>query len=250
MADQQDQTPSLAPLSTERKTFWDAPARKAAVPGRAHSRIIRSMRLLLPLIAVGVVGLLMAWPRVEDTMAPIPDQAQKSGQATMGKNELLNPSFESEDSHQRPYHVKADRAVQNTQDPEVVMLDKPRGDMMINDNSTVSLEADSGKYRQKQERLLLQGNVKLLDAEGFSMTMDKLLVDVREQTAISDTPVWGSGPDGTLEATGLKAEGKAGTLIFTGPARLVLTPKDESAPASPAQETPPAIIFDGTAAQE
>ena len=41
--------------------FWDQPVIRYALPGKNYTRFVRSMRLLLPLIAASVIGLIMVW---------------------------------------------------------------------------------------------------------------------------------------------------------------------------------------------
>ena len=54
------------------------------------------------------------------------------------------------------------------------------------------------------------------------MVTEKLLVNLSSREAWSDKPVYGQGPAGTLQATGLQAHTETDHLIFTGPAKLVL----------------------------
>ena len=58
--------------------------------------------------------------------------------------------------------------------------------------------------------------------DGYELTTEQVDLDIISQTAHSDTPVSGHGPAGTISSSGLDANGKTGTLIFTGPARMTL----------------------------
>lgn len=197
-------------------------ARKISAAGAArHSRIVRVLRLVLPLVAVGIVGLLVSWPRVEERMLAPADTAAPAPQA-VARNELINPRFESEDSDAQPYVVTAARAVQSTANPDIVMLEKPVGDLQLEKGGKVGAVAESGAYNQQAQTLTLEGHVKLTHDDGYEMTTEKLRVDMGARTVWSDTKVTGHGPAGTLEATGVKAAMADGQVIFTGPARLVL----------------------------
>ncbi len=204
----------------ERFRRWRPPVAKSALSGRAYSLFVRWMRLILPLIAIGIVGLLMAWPRVEETMAPVPKEAIIP--QTIGKNELVNPRFESEDEKSQPFTVTANRAVQSAKNPDVLILDHPVADIILQDGTWLAVEAKRGAYRQESEKLLLEENVKLFHDQGYELKTAKLVVDMKSRQAWSDQDVYGQGPAGTLEATGMQAHSDKGLLIFTGPVKLVL----------------------------
>ena len=59
------------PEKQKRTGFWDQPVIRHAAPGKTYTRFVRGMRIFLPVVAVSVIGIVMAWPRVQNTMAPI-----------------------------------------------------------------------------------------------------------------------------------------------------------------------------------
>jgi lipopolysaccharide export system protein LptC len=216
-----DKSPIAAP-PRGRGGFWEQTDRKRRDRNRFYTRIVRSLRFILPLFATGVVALLMAWPRVRDTVATLPKDTLAPVPA-VGKNELINPRYDGRDGNLRPYEVTADHAIQSPNDPKLVLLDKPKGRLALADPDSIAGAADSGTYNQADSKLNLSGHVTLTHSLGYAMTTEKLLVDIKTQTAVSDLPVHGNGPAGTIEATGIKVDHNAGILIFTGPAHLVLT---------------------------
>ena len=54
------------------------------------------------------------------------------------------------------------------------------------------------------------------------MLTEKLLLNLQSRKAWSDQPVYGQGPAGSLEATGMKADAEGDKLVFTGPVKLIL----------------------------
>lgn len=197
--------------------------RALRLPGKGYTTFVRIMRLALPLVAIGIIGLLLSWTRVEETMAPIPKEAVVP--QTVGKNELVNPRFESMDEKNQPFTITAQRAVQSARDPSVVLLDAPVADITLTNGTWLAAAADRGAYRQNADKLLLQGKVRLSHDEGYEVTTDKLLVNLKSREAWSDEPVYGQGPAGTLQATGLQAHAGTEQLVFTGPVKLVLNRK-------------------------
>lgn len=194
------------------------PVRRRFSP--SYSRFVRTMRLALPLAAAALVGLLLSWPRIEKTMETAPGAVAPPQAAA--QNELLAPRFESADSENRPFTVTADRAVQSARDSDLVLLDRPRASIVMQGGARLSAEAEKGSYRQKEGQLLLQGRVRLVHDGGYAAETEKVLVSLKDRKAWADLPISGQGPAGALRASGFQADSGAGTLIFTGPARLVL----------------------------
>ncbi len=188
--------------------------------GKRYSLTVRFLRLFLPLAAAGLIGLLVAWPRLENTLAPLPEGALVP--ETVGRNELVDPRFESMDEKNQPFTITAKRAVQSARDPAVILLESPMADITLTDGTWLAAEASRGAYRQNAERLLLQGKVRLFHDQGYEMTTEKLLVNLQDREAWSDADIYGQGPAGTLTASGMQAEAGSERLIFTGPVTLTL----------------------------
>lgn len=204
----------------------------AGAPGAApynpgYSLLIRRLRLVLPLAALAIAAVVFTWgsmsetriiPAIEDTALP----------KILGKNELLNPRFESTDEKNQPYTITAERAVQGEANDNLIILEKPVGDMLLSSGNRVALKADNGAFRQDTQRLFLRGHVRMLHDAGYEMETAQLQVDLAKSTAWSEDPVSGRGPAGTLEATGLQASTPDGHLIFNGPAKLVLNRRTQA----------------------
>lgn len=196
-----------------------------------HSVLVRRMRLVLPVVALGMVVVLMVWTNREAPLTPVPRE-QISPQ-TISQNELINPKFQSEDKSSQPYTITADKAIQNAEDMNTVILDKPVADMTLKSGGWVSLKAVNGQYKQAEGNLSLDGNVEIHHDSGYELHTEKMDIDVSGQTIQSDTPVTGHGPSADISATGLSADGTTDTMIFKGPAKLILR---QISPSDPKKE--------------
>ncbi len=206
----------------ERRERLAQPPKERKGYNQSYSRYVRWMRLLFPLAAMAIVAVLFTWSDGSEEELVVPIQQQATAQKAIGKNELLNPRFESKDEKDQPYTVTASRALQGESDDKLIILEKPVADMLLDTGNWVAVEADKGAYHQETQKLLLQGDVKLFHDEGYQMKTPQLHVDMKKSYAWSDMDVYGQGPAGTLEAKGLKANNETGRLVFTGPAKLVL----------------------------
>ena len=192
---------------------------------KGYTRFVKSMRLLLPLSALALIMIVLAWPDMNDKIVIVPkeDIIPQSG-ANIGENELLNPRFETTDAQQQPVNVTAIRALQNQENPNLVKLEKPNADLKMKDGSAVQIEADRGTYEQEVEKLFLQQNVKIRHESGYELHAEELRVNMKTREAFSDKNVHVQGAEAQIDATGLEGNVEEGILIFKGPAKLTLTP--------------------------
>ncbi len=211
--------------NTENKERMDRLSRRGntARLDSGYSRFVRMMRLALPLSAMGVFVVLYINPGAQDKLiAPVQPNKTEFTEESIRQNELINPKFESIDKKSQPYKITADRAVQGSKNKDLIMLEHPVGVMTMQDGVRVTMRSDSGAYRQDSERFFLQGGVFLDHDQGYSLKSEEAHIDMRQNFAWSEKDVQGRGPDLSIDAKGVHANGNTGEIVFTGPAKLVL----------------------------
>lgn len=214
----------------------DEETAKTSAKSRHHSSLVRKLRLLLPLAALAIVVVMFSWSDMDKISAPVP--REKISPQTVGKNELLSPKFQSEDSNRQPYTITAEKAFQKSENLDQVILDKPVADINLKDGTWVALEAATGDFSQSSGNLVLDGQVKVFHDSGYELHTDHMDIDIKNETLSSTKPVTGHGPGADIEASGLTGTGDNKTLIFTGPAKLILRPASENS-SSPSRSTKP-----------
>jgi lipopolysaccharide export system protein LptC len=213
---------------SEKKTTSSAALDRLIRPGSAgggvrpgYTSFVKLMRVLLPLAALSIFGLLLAWPdmdsRIPQAMTPPADSVQ----AENVKNELINPRFEGMDDKQQPYTITATRATQSEEGDEIVALEEPVADIMLDSGHWLAAQASRGQYDQASNVLVLEEDVFLLYEDQYELETSKLSVDIEARRAWSDVAVAGKGIKGALNAANLRADLAENTLVFGGPARLV-----------------------------
>lgn len=207
-------------ITEGRLSSLNVPAEKKAL-SRGYSRFIRSMRLVLPLIALAIITLLFAWPEMDETIEPLARE-QILPDVPSAQNELLKPRYESLDKDQQPFTVTAEKAAQDQNNPELILLDKPTADLLMKDGTWLAAKADDAIYEQNAEKLQLRGNVHLFHDAGYQLETEELRVNLATQEAFSDMDVQAQGPEGIINSIGLEAHGENNIVIFKGPATMTL----------------------------
>lgn len=188
-----------------------------------YSSIVRWLRLILPLTAIAIIAALFTWIKLDDNQVIIEQTIMPEEQTA--RNELVNPHFESRDEKNQPYTITALKATQDENDERLVILEKPSGEMTLNNGNHVKLIAEKGFYHQEKETLKLGSGVTLNyiePADRYEMKTAAVDIDLKASTAKSDSPVQGQGPLGTIKAKGFESKNNAGLLIFKGPASLTV----------------------------
>lgn len=199
--------------------------------GKGYSWFVKAMRWGLPVIAIALAFIVMAWPKMETKLVIVPKEdivQQPSNE--IGENELIRPHFETVDSNQRPINVTATRALQNQENPNLLKLENPKANLQMHDGKKVQIDALNGTYEQETEKLFLQNNVKIKHESGYELSAEELRVDMKTREAFSDKNVKIDGPSATIEAIGLKGNMDDGILVFKGPAKLTLKPTKNITP--------------------
>ena len=192
---------------------------------RTYTNFVRLMRLALPLAAVVVIAILFISPGLEEQVVVNAEETTKAPDLQdqkIAKNELLNPKFESTDNNNLPYQIIAERAIQGELNKDLIMLDRPVGMMTMKDGVKVTMTSEKGAYRQDTERFFLEGDVMLEHGQGYSIQSSEAHIDMKKNFAWSEKDVSGSGPDLSIAASGVQANGETGEIIFSGPAKLTL----------------------------
>jgi lipopolysaccharide export system protein LptC len=217
----------------------DSPAIRAGRPDRIsqpprrtrpapfYSRLVRIFKILLPLVAAAILGLLAVWPRLAGH-----DERFQLGFGSFEREidnlSMVNPRFFGLDRNNRPFAVTGDVATQADREGSSVTIESPRADIALRDGAGVLLNADLGYYRQKEQILDLVGGVDLYHERGFEMHTSSARVDMKGSMAWGDAPVEGQGSFGTITSQGFRVTEDGKIVHFTGKSHLVLESKGKT----------------------
>lgn len=190
---------------------------------KTYSRFIRAMRYILPLIALGLLAIVVTWSEMDNKIVAVSkEELIPSSSSMTGQTELTNPKFDSVDEFNQPVTVTADQALQNQSNPDIVNLKNPIADFKTENGNAMHIEARTGTLEQKEEKLFLQDNVKITHDSGYLLEAIELRVNMKTKQAFSDKDVRITSDKAVINAQGLDGNMETGIIIFKGPATLVL----------------------------
>lgn len=199
----------------------DGAATRTGHAGGSYSRFVVWTKVLLPFLALALVALVIAWPRLssDDTFRLGFASVSLSGEADPGMD---NARYVGTDENRQPYSVTADLARIVSEGGGTVDLELPKADLTLEDGTWLVLTANTGRFTRDAAVLELHGGVNLFHDTGYEISTEQLSVDLKSGTAEGHTPLSGHGPFGELKAQGLKLINKGQVIHFTGPAQLIL----------------------------
>lgn len=228
------------------------PAYQASLEARfaiaaRHSRMVRILRIAVP-AAVGIAMALVIFVaffnkfRVNIPKIEINNLAVSGTKITMVSPHL---SGYSTDDH-RPYELWAKTAVQDVTDPDKVELNTLKAKVLMQDQSTVTLDAITGFLDNKQQTVDLHKDIHLVTSGGYEAWLSHAFVDMAKGTVDSQEHVDVKLTNGTLSADQLHITDGGAVVRFEGHVVMHLDHLDENsttttteANAAPAEAAPP-----------
>jgi lipopolysaccharide export system protein LptC len=193
----------------------------------AYSHFVGAMKVVLPLLAAGLVALVLAWPhlKAKDLRFRIGFSALQA--KVTEEPSMLNPRYQGVDKDKQPFTITADLAHNVVPSSAKVELEMPKADITLKDGSWLVLSAETGVYGRESQTLELFGRVNLYHDSGYEVRTEKAKIELDRGAAHGNALVHGEGPFGNIDAEGFRIIDKGRTIFFLGKSRLVLHPGTE-----------------------
>jgi lipopolysaccharide export system protein LptC len=207
-----------------------------------HSRMVRILRVAVP----GAVLLSMASIVMVSIFNPfrmlMPKLPVDIGNLVVSGTKITmeTPHLAGFSADRRPYELWAKAAIQDLADPDHMELDTIRAKVMMEDRSTVTLDARTGYYDSKQSLLDLRKDIFLQSSTGYEAKLSQAFIDMNKSLVTSDEPVDVKLLNGTLVADKLRIFNGGEVVRFEGNVvmNLVMDQPEVPAKASEPAEAP------------
>jgi lipopolysaccharide export system protein LptC len=207
-----------------------------------HSRMVRILRVAVP----AVVGLSMAAILAVSIFNPfrmlLPKLPLDMGNLVVSGTKITmeTPHLAGFSTDQRPYELWAKTATQDITDPDHVELNKLRAKVLMEDQSTVTLDALTGLFNTKDQLLDLHKDIFLQSSTGYEARLTQAFVDIGKSAISSEEPVDVKLLNGTLRSDRLRITNGGELVRFEGNVVMNLVMDSPSgAPAASAATSQP-----------
>lgn len=196
-----------------------------AVGVRLASRHVAFLKVALPLIALVLLGLVLAWPRLNpDTREFRLGAGKIAATVETEASRMIRPRYVGTDDANQPFTVVADTAT-HAGSADRILLDQPKADVTLRDGSWVAVNAREGLYDRVRQTLGLRNDVTVFHDAGYEFHTEAADVDLHTGSASGTAAVEGQGPFGHLTAEGFQILNKGSTILFLGKSRIELRPE-------------------------
>ena len=190
------------------------PAAGAALPrgkARAHSRLVRTLRVVLPMIMVAMIAILASLVGMHALRRH--ESAQKEASAPI---RMTNPHFYGRDNQGRAYTLGATQASRDEQSFQKVLLRNPSVTLDVGGAHPSNLTADNGIYLEDTRILYLRGHVRADNAKVSTFATDQAVVNTRTGTVNGAGAIDSHTPLGALNSKSFDVYDKGDRVIFKG----------------------------------
>ena len=206
------------------------PGAERILASRRYSRFVALSKRLLPAMAVALLLLVAAGPRVQGVFSSLRLPLPRLDVTEARDLQMVAARYSGVDRQNNPFVVTADVARQKPKLDDLITLERPKGDLTTASGSWLELSADNGFYQPQPQLLDLYGNVSLFQDKGNEFHSSSAHVDMAAGTAVGDDPVTAQGPFGNITAQGFRMLERGSTIIFTGRAALEMQPPARQKP--------------------
>jgi lipopolysaccharide export system protein LptC len=169
----------------------------AAIDG--YSRLVAWLKIILPLIALGILATLFLVSRTIDPSQTIP-YADVDVQDLARNQRVGAPSYSGMTRDGAAISFQADSARPDADPEGRVTADRPMARIDLPTGRSIVMVADQGYVDQKQGIAALDGNVRLESSDGYVIETDMAQTRLDATSMESAGPVNGRGPMGNISA--------------------------------------------------
>ena len=188
-----------------------------ALSGVLAVSIFNPFRILMPKLPVSIDNLVVSGSKIT----------------------MENPHLAGFSSDRRPYELRAKSAIHDLANPDHVELRVLRAKVMMEDRTSVTLDAQAGFFDNKQQLLELKKDIFLQSSTGYEAKLSQALLDINKGMVTSNENVEVKLLNGTLIADGLKILNSGEIVRFEGNVVMNLMLDQPGPETQPTESTEP-----------
>lgn len=188
----------------------------------SHSRLVRVLKILLPLAAALVVVAFVVVSWLDNL---VPDGVGiESVVIRDGKLVMQSPVMSGQSSDARPYTMRAARAIQDLSIPDVIVLEDIIADLPAPNGDKAILNAISGTYNRTAQTMMFDQAFSLTTEAGMTAQLQSANIDMASGGLTSDAPVSISSGGASVVAQSMQITDKGRVIIFHDKVRMTINP--------------------------
>jgi lipopolysaccharide export system protein LptC len=191
-----------------------------------RTRFVTWLKVLLPLVALGLLSTLFLLARTTD-----PDLAIRYSDVDVSElskdQQVTGPAYAGITRDGASVSVTARTVRPQAGEPGMLNAATVAGRLELQSGTTADMTAPAAVIDVDGDLLRFAGGVAILSSDGYRFETETLLASLATTDIRAETPVRATGPQGTLDAGAMHVtQGEDGgyVAVFTGGVRLLYTP--------------------------
>lgn len=191
-----------------------------------HTSRVRVLKRTLP--AAGIFAILAIVASLFLSGAELPSVNLGSARIEDGKLVMDAARLTGTDDSNRPYDLKAERAIQDAETPSRIALEGISAKLPMEDTVFAHVTAGNGLYDAEAKTLSLGGVVAVDTDNGMSIRMNDADIDIDSGNLRTTSPVEVDTGRANVKSESLIVENNGKTIIFENRVRMVIQPLGDS----------------------
>jgi lipopolysaccharide export system protein LptC len=208
---------------------------RAFLAARRHTRLVRILRVLLPVGASLAVAAFFV--KVDLGLPDDLDLSAASLSVTRNAVIMDHPNLTGYAGNGREYSLSAVRAIQPLTTPTQIRLETIEAKITAAEGGTTSVTAEAGDYDHEKGAVKLLGPIQIHSADGYKLNMNDAAVDFHTGKLSSDRPISIGYGDSEMAGDKLSIGDSGKHIVIEGRVRTILMPpkRKSEKPAEPVE---------------
>lgn len=195
----------------------------------AYSRFIAWAKIILPLVALGLLSTLFLLARDVDPTKSIP-YASVDVEELAREPRVTAPYYAGVTADGAAISVSAETATPDPDDTSSATADNISARLQTGSGTLITVQSDTGRIEGNM-LATLKGAVRIETSDGYVMTTEALNAKLDQTHITAPATVNASGPLGEITAGQMtitaQNEDNSAVMVFTGGVRLIYRPKPD-----------------------
>jgi len=199
--------------------------RRARSAARRHTRVVKTLRVLLPLGGLAIVVVLFGTALLK-SLSPL----NSIGNIDVTSEGLVmnDPNLAGRLNDGRAYKVSAAKAVQSFSDTSRITLTDLMATLNVSDEQTVEVNGKGGVIDTDEEWMTLSDGIVLTTTDGYRAELSTARLDFKNGSMVSDDAVNIQSKTFDLLANSVDIQDEGKVVRFVGDVHMTIHGKPES----------------------
>ncbi len=181
---------------------------------KRHSARVRVLKVALPVAAI-IIGIVFVIVSIVRTYIPSELQVE-SATIEDGKIVMRNPAISGRNNDGISYSMKAERALQDMKQPDVITLENIKAKVPVNETTIAEVVATAGVYDRGQNLLDMIAPFTISLNSGLEAAFRSAHLDINGGNMSTEEPVSIRSREASIVAQSLRMTDKGRVVVFEG----------------------------------